>query len=148
MGDHEETYENVGLGRRGVKNVTDTVNQASVVIEIAEAAATGSLAERAPEAGSYVLKAPTAPTAPQVQPASFVGNAFVPEPAGNLVKRNLLLEADYPHLDSTWPNTQAVVDEAIGTFPAEEIRKITWENASNLFQHPVPASVAADPESY
>jgi predicted TIM-barrel fold metal-dependent hydrolase len=61
---------------------------------------------------------------------------------------NLLLEADYPHLDSTWPNTQHIVDEAIGTFPADEVRKITWENASNLFQHPVPASVAADPESY
>jgi predicted TIM-barrel fold metal-dependent hydrolase len=61
---------------------------------------------------------------------------------------NLLLEADYPHLDSTWPNTQAVVEEAIGTFPDDEIRKITWENASTLFQHPVPASVAADPESY
>ncbi|MCU1484851.1 MAG: amidohydrolase [Actinomycetia bacterium] len=61
---------------------------------------------------------------------------------------NLLLEADYPHLDSTWPNTQTVVEEAIGSFPEDEIRKISWENASNLFQHPVPASVAADPESY
>jgi predicted TIM-barrel fold metal-dependent hydrolase len=61
---------------------------------------------------------------------------------------NLLLEADYPHLDSTWPNTQRVVEEAIGTFPADEIQKITWANAAALFQHPVPASVAADPESY
>jgi hypothetical protein len=61
---------------------------------------------------------------------------------------NLLLEADYPHLDSTWPNTQRVVEDAIGTFPEDEIQKITWENAANLFQHPVPASVAADPESY
>ena len=61
---------------------------------------------------------------------------------------NILVESDYPHLDTTWPNTQRVVADAIGTFPTDEIRKITWENASNLFQHPVPASVAADPESY
>ena len=74
MGSHEETYENVGLGRRGVKNVTDTVNQASTVIEIVESTSTGSLAERAPEAGSYVLKAPAAPAPAQIQPASFVGD--------------------------------------------------------------------------
>jgi predicted TIM-barrel fold metal-dependent hydrolase len=61
---------------------------------------------------------------------------------------NILVESDYPHLDSTWPNTQAVVGDSIGDFPEDEIRKITWENASTLFQHPVPASVTADPESY
>jgi predicted TIM-barrel fold metal-dependent hydrolase len=61
---------------------------------------------------------------------------------------NILVESDYPHLDSTWPNTQAVVADSIGDFPDDEIRKITWENASTLFQHPVPASVVADPESY
>src|SRR5262249_8399942 len=27
-------------------------------------------------------------------PASYYGNAFVPEPAGNLIKRNLILEAE------------------------------------------------------
>ncbi|MCU1380183.1 MAG: amidohydrolase [Acidimicrobiales bacterium] len=61
---------------------------------------------------------------------------------------NILVESDYPHLDSTWPNTQHIVAESIGGFPEDEIRKITWENASKLFQHPVPASVAADPESF
>jgi len=29
-----------------------------------------------------------------------------------------------------------------------DIRKITWENASKLFRHPVPAAVASDPNAY
>ena len=61
---------------------------------------------------------------------------------------NIMLEADYPHCDSTWPHTQATIHEEIGTLPADAIRKITWENASRLYQHPVPESVQSDPESF
>jgi predicted TIM-barrel fold metal-dependent hydrolase len=61
---------------------------------------------------------------------------------------NLLVESDYPHLDSTWPNTQQIVAESIAKLPEDAIRKISWENASNLFRHPVPAEVAADPNAY
>src|SRR6476619_5451333 len=51
---------------------------------------------------------------------------------------HLLLESDYPHQDGTWPDTQEILHEQIGHFPADEVRKITWENASKLFQFPVP----------
>ena len=61
---------------------------------------------------------------------------------------NLLVESDYPHLDSTWPDTQEVVGRAVGDFGADEVRKITWENASRLFRHPVPEAVQRDPQSY
>jgi predicted TIM-barrel fold metal-dependent hydrolase len=61
---------------------------------------------------------------------------------------HILLESDYPHQDGTWPDTQALIHEQIGTFPADDIRKLTWENASKLFQFPVPAAVQADPEAY
>lgn len=61
---------------------------------------------------------------------------------------NILLEADYPHCDSTWPHTQRTVREEIGDLPAEDIRKITWENASNLYQFPVPEAVQNDPNAY
>jgi hypothetical protein len=61
---------------------------------------------------------------------------------------NLLVESDYPHLDSTWPDTQEVVAEALDGVPEDEVRRITWENAAELFSHPVPDSVVADPESY
>jgi predicted TIM-barrel fold metal-dependent hydrolase len=60
----------------------------------------------------------------------------------------ILLEADYPHCDSTWPDTQAVIEREIGGLPAADIRRITWENASRLYRHPVPAEVQADPTSY
>ncbi len=61
---------------------------------------------------------------------------------------HILMEEDYPHSDSLWPRTQAVVDESIGNLPAEHIRKIAWENASKLYRHPVPDSVVADPNSW
>ena len=50
-----------------------------------------------------------------------------------------MLEADYPHCDSTWPHTQRTIHEEIGGLPEDLIRKITWENASRLYQHPVPS---------
>ncbi len=61
---------------------------------------------------------------------------------------HLLLESDYPHQDGTWPDSQEVLFEQIGHLPAEEVRKITWENASRLFRFPVPEAVQADPEAY
>ncbi len=61
---------------------------------------------------------------------------------------HLLVESDYPHLDSTWPNTQQMVWDQIGSFPPEEIRQICWENASRLFRHPVPPEVQADPDAF
>ena len=60
----------------------------------------------------------------------------------------ILLEADYPHCDSTWPDTQAVIEREIGGLPADDIRKITWENASLLYRHPVPPDVQVDPNAF
>jgi predicted TIM-barrel fold metal-dependent hydrolase len=61
---------------------------------------------------------------------------------------NILLEADYPHCDSTWPRTQAVIDKEIGHLPADDIAAITWRNASDLYRFPVPQSVVDDPNSF
>ena len=36
----------------------------------------------------------------------------------------------------------------IGDLPAEDIARITWKNASELYNFPVPQSVIDDPESY
>jgi predicted TIM-barrel fold metal-dependent hydrolase len=52
---------------------------------------------------------------------------------------HIMLESDYPHADSTWPDTQLVVEKRIGNLPETEIRKLTYENASRLFRHPVSA---------
>jgi len=61
---------------------------------------------------------------------------------------HILLESDYPHCDSTWPNTQRVVEEEIGGLPAGDIKKMTWENASLLYRHPVPEAVQQSPDAY
>lgn len=61
---------------------------------------------------------------------------------------NILLEADYPHCDSTWPNTQRVIHEEIGGLPEEAIRRFTWQNASELYQHPVPEAIQRDPNAF
>ena len=54
---------------------------------------------------------------------------------------NIMLEVDYPHGDSTWPDTQAVVEKYWGHFPAHELRKMCSENAARLYRHPLPATV-------
>jgi predicted TIM-barrel fold metal-dependent hydrolase len=61
---------------------------------------------------------------------------------------HIMVEQDYPHCDSTWPRTQTVLEHEVGGLPEEDIRKITWENASKLYRHPVPAAVMADPNAY
>ena len=48
MGSVEETFDNVNLGRRGTKNVAETVAQTSKLVTVLEEQATGPLAERIP----------------------------------------------------------------------------------------------------
>jgi hypothetical protein len=61
---------------------------------------------------------------------------------------HIMVEADYPHLDSSWPNTQAMFAKQLVGASADDVRRITWQNAAELFRHPVPQSVIDDPESY
>ena len=51
----------------------------------------------------------------------------------------LMIEMDYPHFDSTWPDTQEAVRRQLGDLPEDLIRKATHENASALYRHEVPA---------
>lgn len=50
----------------------------------------------------------------------------------------VMLEVDYPHADSTWPDTQSGLDAQIGHLPQDLQRKVTWENASSVYRHPLP----------
>jgi len=60
---------------------------------------------------------------------------------GHIGIDHIMVESDYPHADSTWPDTQATQRAALSGLSDDEIRKITWENASRLFRHPVPAEL-------
>jgi hypothetical protein len=51
---------------------------------------------------------------------------------------NICVEVDYPHGDSTWPDTQAVIEKHWGHLPTHELRMICSENASKLYRAPLP----------
>ena len=51
---------------------------------------------------------------------------------------HITFESDYPHGDGTWPDTQKVFDEVFGGLGPDEIAKISHENATALFRHPLP----------
>ncbi len=75
MGESEETYNNVSFSSKAqAKNVITAVNQASQLITLVEPKGSGSLAERVPELGSYVIKAPPMTKLPQVQSQHFTGD--------------------------------------------------------------------------
>jgi predicted TIM-barrel fold metal-dependent hydrolase len=51
---------------------------------------------------------------------------------------HIMFETDYPHGDGTWPDSQDVFEQFYGALPADEIAKISHENAARLFRHPLP----------
>jgi predicted TIM-barrel fold metal-dependent hydrolase len=61
---------------------------------------------------------------------------------------HILVEQDYPHCDSTWPNTQAILARDLAGLPPDDIQAVTWRNASRLYRHPVPAAVQRDPNAF
>jgi predicted TIM-barrel fold metal-dependent hydrolase len=54
---------------------------------------------------------------------------------------HIMVEVDYPHADSTWPDTQSVLRDAWGHLPSKELRAICSENAAKLYRHPLPPVV-------
>jgi predicted TIM-barrel fold metal-dependent hydrolase len=60
---------------------------------------------------------------------------------------HIMVEMDYPHGDSTWPETQNVIRQAWGHVPAPELRAMCALNAASLYRHPLPPIVLPlDPE--
>jgi len=51
---------------------------------------------------------------------------------------HIMIESDYPHADSTWPDTQEHARLGLAALPDDAVRKITWENAARLFRLEVP----------
>ena len=51
---------------------------------------------------------------------------------------HLLVESDYPHADSTWPDTQARLRKQLEGVPNDEVRRICWQNAVDLFRLSTP----------
>ena len=47
---------------------------------------------------------------------------------------HIMVESDYPHADSSWPDTQTIVKEQMGDISEEDRSKILWKNAVKVFQ--------------
>jgi predicted TIM-barrel fold metal-dependent hydrolase len=50
----------------------------------------------------------------------------------------MMLEVDFPHTDSTWPDSQELFRSELEFLPVDTIRKICFENAARLYHHPEP----------
>jgi predicted TIM-barrel fold metal-dependent hydrolase len=42
--------------------------------------------------------------------------------------------SDFPHADSTWPNSRKVIEKDFAGVPEEVTRKIIFENAVKLYR--------------
>ncbi len=51
---------------------------------------------------------------------------------------HVMVEADYPHPDSAWPDMQTLLADELGHLPAETVRKLCHGNAAALYRHPLP----------
>jgi predicted TIM-barrel fold metal-dependent hydrolase len=54
---------------------------------------------------------------------------------------HIMVEVDYPHGDSIWPNVQRTIAETWGHIPVDEVRKMCSLNAASLYRHPLPETV-------
>jgi predicted TIM-barrel fold metal-dependent hydrolase len=52
----------------------------------------------------------------------------------------LMWSSDFPHGDSTWPDSQKVIDEELGDIPVADQRRILYENAATLYGFPALAT--------
>ena len=59
---------------------------------------------------------------------------------------HVMVESDYPHADSTWPDTPRVVERNFGHLDAATVRQVCYENAAALFGHPAPPTPEAGTE--
>ncbi|MCU1376096.1 MAG: putative TIM-barrel fold metal-dependent hydrolase [Actinomycetia bacterium] len=50
----------------------------------------------------------------------------------------VMVETDYPHYDSTWPESQKMIREELAGLEPAVIRQVCYENASRTYRHPLP----------
>lgn len=51
---------------------------------------------------------------------------------------NVMVEVDFPHTDSSWPDSQELFKSQMDFLPAETIAKLCYGNAAALYDHPAP----------
>jgi predicted TIM-barrel fold metal-dependent hydrolase len=49
----------------------------------------------------------------------------------------IMVETDYPHSDSSWPDSQEILERQLRDVPPDEAERLTWRNAVELYRHPL-----------
>jgi predicted TIM-barrel fold metal-dependent hydrolase len=57
---------------------------------------------------------------------------------GDIGIDRVMYESDYPHADSSWPDTQLSLGAQFRDLDAAAIERITYRNACELYGHPIP----------
>jgi predicted TIM-barrel fold metal-dependent hydrolase len=57
----------------------------------------------------------------------------------------IMFESDYPHPDSSWPDSQAFLAAQVAGLPASDIERLTWRNAAEVYRHPITPELLATP---
>lgn len=74
---------------------------------------------------------------------TFTFSTLEPQTALRLSKEldfhNWILEVDYPHMESIWPNSQQVYGDGLEGADPDFIENFTWKRASELYRFPVPS---------
>lgn len=65
--------------------------------------------------------------------ATFEEEPFGPRLIPLLGAENFMWACDYPHPDSTWPDSRKAIDEALGDLPPKTIRMLVSENCRKLY---------------
>jgi predicted TIM-barrel fold metal-dependent hydrolase len=50
----------------------------------------------------------------------------------------VMVETDYPHADSSWPDSQELFRQEFAFLTVPTIKKLCFENAAHLYRHPLP----------
>ena len=69
--------------------------------------------------------------------ATFEEEELAPHFIPHLGAAACMWASDYPHTDSTFPESRRAVEEALGTLPADERRLITAVNCAELYGFPI-----------
>jgi predicted TIM-barrel fold metal-dependent hydrolase len=83
-----------------------------------------------------------APTPMELVQRNFVFTS-IEDPAGfrllDLIgEDSVMVETDYPHFDSTWPDSQQMIRNELEHLPDDVIRKVCFGNAARIYHHPAP----------
>jgi predicted TIM-barrel fold metal-dependent hydrolase len=51
---------------------------------------------------------------------------------------NVMVETDYPHADSSWPDSQELFRRDLAHLPLDDVERLMFRNAAALYDHPLP----------